>query len=171
MKFRPTPRPNRLVTRLAAFATAALLTACGGGGDAAGSGDDTRITLDSFTLSAATVSAPASGTSDFTATWSTTVAGLAATAHMVTAHAVPAGSSAGATDQNRFLGRTCSAAAPCTNPMTLACSYSSTRGLQCPVNGAITLPAGSYTVIAKACAYNNQLDQVCSERRTTLTLQ
>lgn len=163
---------SRFTFRLAAFVGAALLAACGGGGGGdASSGDDTRITLNSFSLSAGTVTAPASGTSDFTASWSTTVSGLAAAAHMVTAHAVPAGSSAGATDQNRFLGRSCSAAAPCTNPMTLACSYSSTRGLSCPVNGAITLPAGNYTIIAKACAYNSQLDEVCSERRTTLTLQ
>ncbi len=150
----------------AAAASLALLAACGGGSDT----DGTHITLDAFALSAGTLSAPGSGSVDFSATWSTTTGGLASTVHYVTAHAVPAGSSDAATDQNRFLARTCSGAAPCTNPMTLACSYSSARVLACPVGAALTLPAGSYTVIAKACAIDEQLNTICSERRSALTL-
>ena len=38
------------------------------------------------------------------------------------------------------------------------------------VDAALTLPAGSYTVIAKACAVDEQLDTICSERRSALTL-
>ena len=83
-----TTRPFLRRGTLAAGAAAlALLAACGGGSDA----DGTHITLDAFALSAGTLSAPGSGSTDFSATWSTTTGGLASTVHYVTAHAVPAG--------------------------------------------------------------------------------
>lgn len=160
--------PFRVLAHFATVCALATLSACGGGSSSA---DDTQIALDAFTLSAGTLTAPASGSTDFSASWSARASGLASTAYYVTAHALPLGSTGAATDQNRFLARTCSAAAACTNPMTLACTYSSTRVLACPVGASLQLPAGSYTIVAKACAYDAQLNTLCSEQRSTLTLQ
>jgi hypothetical protein len=152
------------------LALAITLTACGGGSDdddAARSGVDLR----SFSLGSSSVAAPQTGSVGFDATWSATASGLAATAYHVSAHAIPAGAATStAGDNNKFLGRNCSAAFPCANPETLACTYGSNRVLSCSMGVGVNLQPGSYTIVAKACWYDTALNSVCATRQTALTV-
>lgn len=160
--------PSLRHARWASLALAIALTACGGGSD----GDDSSgVDLRSFSLSSSTVAAPQSGSVGFNATWSATATGLAVTAYHVSAHAIPAGAAAStAGDRNKFLGRNCSAAFPCANPETLACTYGSNRVLSCSMGVGVNLQPGNYTIVAKACWYDSALNSICATRQTALTV-
>lgn len=149
---------------------AVSLGACGGGSnDAAGSGSS--VELRSFSLDRTVVTAPIIGGVIFDATWSATATGLAATAYHVSAHAIPAGAAAStAGDSNKFLGRNCSAAFPCANPETLACTYGSNRVLSCSMGVGVNLQPGAYTIVAKACWYDSAMNSICATRQTALTV-
>jgi hypothetical protein len=139
----------------------ALLAACGGGGGDEGANS---TALNSFSLSAATISAPTTGALGYNAQWSASASGpLAASNYWVQAYVVPVGSPTTAkTEANKIMRRNCNPVALCKDPHTEACSFSSNRLLSCSFGLGRQLATGTYTVVAEACHYNSSLDQVCS---------
>jgi hypothetical protein len=154
------------------LATSVGLTACGGG--ASSDSADARIELRSFSLGADTLSASGgtSSPSNITAQWSASAVNVTADVYFVEAYVIPGGAALDTiAGTNPVLHRNCGVVAPCADPQTQSCTYSSSRVLSCSLGTPVTLAPGTYTIVAQACYYvDAALNKKCSRLSRALSV-
>jgi hypothetical protein len=144
--------------------SASVLASCGGGDN-----DETAVTSSSFELSSTTLTPPQAGTTSLSMTFGATYQTDPSKQQVTfSAYVIPStAASTTASASNRVAELACFAGnALC--PFRI-CTFSSTRALNC--GGApLTLAAGSYSVIGRACVKNLANNDICDEKRIALTV-
>jgi hypothetical protein len=164
-------RKNHFTCRVLAMSAAAsmLLAGCGGDDDPP---DETSMTLTSFTLSTAALTPPATGSTAFQASFSATYKAALGKDIVLSAYLIPSTAASNtAGPSNRFVGGSCR-----TELFSFAscggfdCTFDASRVLRCGSSTAYTVPAGSYSIVARACVPNTSNVDVCDEKRIALTV-
>ena len=132
---------------------------------------ETSTTLHSFAFRPSDVDAPTlEKPVAIAATWSATATGMAAGNWRVNVTLVPSGAGANRVD-TQVIGRNCNAIAPCSEPMTLQCTYDAARRFNCGDPHSPMVPAGRYDVITQACFVKPAgMELLCDSQTSQLTL-
>lgn len=152
----------------AALALAAITSACGGDDEPA---DETSATITAFTMSAAKLTPPASGSARLDTSISGTFDIAPGKNITVSAHAIPASAPATALGTaNRFMAQTCSYGLASLCGFS-ACTFSSGRALSCSSGSSVTLQPGSYIMVGRMCVQNLSNADVCDEERLNVVVE
>jgi hypothetical protein len=122
-------------------------------------------------VSPSSVTLPGSGAANLTLSFSTQASDIPSGAYQLEGHIfLSSASDKTPSDSSRFAARACSSAFPCNATQALSCTLSSSGVLSCSTGSNVTLSAGAYTIVGRACYYDDKLSYICTTRSTTLTV-
>lgn len=157
---------HRRASRIAIALSVVVLLGCGGDEE-----DPTTVTLNTFSLSVATLAPSSSGSvpvrASFNATSQTTT--TSNTRVTLSLHVIPATASADSISAtNRVALFDCPLLSPlCAN---VDCIFSADRLFGCGALPGLTLQAGNYNAVGRACVKNNANVEICAQKSFALTV-